>query len=254
MKFAAHEQKRHRLPCWRPPSGWRFRWRPCAAPGPAKRPRRPPATRSERLGGARPRPPTSTAVTVTGFRGSLEKALEMKRSEDRRGRCDRRRGHRQLPGPEPGRIAAAHPGRVDRPRRRRRPQHLGARPGPPVHPRAHQRHGGADHHRRHRQFRRRQPRPRLRLQRVRLGAVQQHRWCARPPRPTSRKARSAPPSTCRPRVRSTTTVSPSSPAAQLGYNDLAGDLRPARRDADQQHLGRRQVRRAVVGGLHRAPT
>ena len=46
--------------------------------------------------------------------------------------------------------------------------------GSRLHPRAPQRPRGAGHHRRHRQLGRRQPRPRLRLQHLRLRAVQPH--------------------------------------------------------------------------------
>ena len=68
---------------------------------------------------------------------------------------------------------AARPRRVHHARRGRRPQHLGARPRLAVHARAHQRHGSDEHHRRHRQLGRHQPQPAVRLQRVRIGAVQQ---------------------------------------------------------------------------------
>ena len=61
-------------------------------------------------------------VVVTGFRASLNKALEAKQDTGRLDRHDRRRRHRRFSGPEPRRIAAARSRRVDRARRRRRPQ------------------------------------------------------------------------------------------------------------------------------------
>ena len=59
-------------------------------------------------------------VVVTGFRAPASSAIDTKRNRRHR-RCDQGRGHRQVPGPQPGRIAAAHSRRGDRPRRRRRP-------------------------------------------------------------------------------------------------------------------------------------
>ena len=41
-------------------------------------------------------------------------------------------------------------------------------------------------------------------------------------------------------------------ALKGAYNDLAGEVDPRATLPDQQHLRRRQVRRAVLGGLHRA--
>ena len=144
------------------------------------------------------------AIVVTGFRNSLtRRASAPSARTPASSTSSSRRGHRQVPRHQPRRIAAAHSRRGDRPRRRRGPQHHRARPRRRLHPRPHQRHRGAGHHRRHRQLGRQQPQPRLRLQRLRLGAVQPASPCARARRPTSTKARSARPSTCRPRGRST---------------------------------------------------
>jgi iron complex outermembrane receptor protein len=72
-----------------------------------------------------------------------------------------------------------------------------------------------------------EPRPRLRLQRLRLRAVQPAWTFARRPRPTSRKARWAPRSTCTPAARSPTERLHRSPmSAQAGYNDLSEATNP----------------------------
>jgi hypothetical protein len=115
------------------------------------------------------------AVVVTGFRASLAERDQHQAQLERRRRRHQGRGHRPVPRPEPGGIAAAHPRRLDLAHQRRRPPDHRARPGLGIHPRPHQRHGGDLHHRRHRQQRRHQSRPRLRLQRLRLGPLQQHR-------------------------------------------------------------------------------
>ncbi len=133
---------------------------------------------------------------------------------DRLHRRDRRRGHRRLSRPEHRRIHPARAGRVDRPRRRRRAAGQRARPRSAVHARAHQRHGSDERERRHRRRRRHQSRPLVRLQHVRVRAVQLQSRSASPRRPTSRKDRSARLSICARRARSTTTVSPSSPACR----------------------------------------
>ena len=147
-------------------------------------------------------------IVVTGFRGSLEQALQQEGRLGRPGH-DPGRGHRQVPRPQPLRIDPAHPGRGPAARRRRGPRNLGARPGPAVHPRADQRHGGADHDGHLRRQRRRQPWPGVRLQRLRLGPLQLDHGDARPRRPRRKRARWGPRSTCRPRGRSTTRASPS---------------------------------------------
>jgi hypothetical protein len=63
----------------------------------------------------------------------------VKRESVSRGRRDRRRGHRQVPRPEPCRIAPAHSRRLDPARRRRRPRDHRSRSGRTVHPRPRQR-------------------------------------------------------------------------------------------------------------------
>ena len=113
-------------------------------------------------------------VVVTGFRAQPRGGARHQARRHRRGRCHRRRGHRQLSRPEPRRIHPAHSRRLDRARRRRGPPDHRARPRPAVHARAPQRHGGDDRQRRHGRGRRHQPRPRLRLQHLRLRAVQRH--------------------------------------------------------------------------------
>ena len=50
-------------------------------------------------------------VTVTGLPRQPRKGAGHQARRERRGRCHRRRGHRQVPRPQPGRIAAAHPRR-----------------------------------------------------------------------------------------------------------------------------------------------
>jgi hypothetical protein len=55
-------------------------------------------------------------VVVTGIRGSLKASMNMKREAT--GVVDQRRRHRQIPGYQSRRIAAANHGRVDRSRQR----------------------------------------------------------------------------------------------------------------------------------------
>ena len=68
--------------------------------------------------------------------------------------------------------------------------------------------------------------------------------CARARRPRSTKARSAPPSTCRPRARSTMSGFTAGDRGQMGYNDLSEECDPRGAFLLSQHLRRRQVRRA----------
>ena len=117
-------------------------------------------------GPSRPRPRSRRGR----WRGSGDRRHRLPRLADRRARRQapgqrhrrrhRRRGHRRLPRPEPRRIAAAHPGRRDRPRRGRGPHDHRARPRPRLHPRPPQPARGAGDDRRHRQLGRRQPQPR----------------------------------------------------------------------------------------------
>ena len=174
----------------------RRRLRPRRAARPRRRPPRRPRTQVEE-------------IVVTGFRGSLEQALQLKKTSRGLRRHHPGRGHRQVPRPQPLRIDPAHPGRGPAARRRRGPRDLGAGPGPAVHPRADQRHGGAVHHRHLRRQRRRQPRPGVRLQRLRLGPLQlDHRQEDRGGRDRGRLAgRDGRPAA--PRGPSTTRASPS---------------------------------------------
>ena len=106
-------------------------------------------------------------VVVTGFRGSLNTALAEKRSETAAIDVIAAEDIGKFPDSNLAESMQRIPGvdAVAR-RRRRRPQHLGARPRPRLHQGAHQRHGrrGADRLQRH--LRRRQQRPQLRLQRL----------------------------------------------------------------------------------------
>ena len=61
------------------------------------------------------------------------------------GRCHRRGRHRQIPRPEPRRIAPAHPRHLDPARRRRRPRDHRARPRRAIHPRPRQWSGNRRH-------------------------------------------------------------------------------------------------------------
>ncbi|MGH1559167.1 TonB-dependent receptor plug domain-containing protein [Caulobacter segnis] len=117
---------------------------------------------------------TVEAVVVTGFRNSLAQALNVKRSsaaavdaiyaEDMAKFPDLNLSEsiQRIPGVAISRDAGE--GR----------QISVSGPGRPVHPRAHQRHGGPDHLGRHRRFGRHQPQPLVRLQRLRLGPLQPH--------------------------------------------------------------------------------
>ncbi len=173
----------------------RFAWRRipgCAHPGRGGEPRpwrRPAAlaAKSRNRGHRLPRQPAAGAgtssATVVGRR-----------------RRDPGRGHRQVPRPEPVGIDPAHPRRRPGPRRAAKAASISVRGlGPQLHPRAHQRHGSADH-------RRAAPTPTggtnrgraLRLQRLRLGPVQRHHRAQDGRRPPRKKARWARPSTCAP--------------------------------------------------------
>ena len=70
--------------------------------------------------------------TETVDRHRLPRLARERAQREARGQRHRRRdqgrGHRQVPRHQPGRGAAAHPGRRDRPRRGRGPQHHRARP------------------------------------------------------------------------------------------------------------------------------
>ncbi len=190
-------------------------------------------------------------VVVTGFRASLECRADRQARVGRRDRFDPLGRHRQVPGLEPRRVHAARPRRVHHARRGRRPQHLGARPRLSVHARAHQRHGSDEHHRRHGQLGRHQPQPAVRLQRVRIGAVQQ------PHRAQDRVGR------CRRRFAGRNRRPADRASVRLqGIHHGRGPQGRLQRPAGgrgatchfprQQHFRRRPLRCAVLGGIRRA--
>ena len=77
---------------------------------------------------------TLEEVVVTGLRGSLDKLDGHQARRARRGRRDQRRGHRQVPRHQSGRVVAANHRHLDRaPQRRRRAGHR-ARLRPAVQP------------------------------------------------------------------------------------------------------------------------
>ena len=112
--------------------------------------------------------------SCSGFRRSLEASLDIKR--DAVGSVDAivAEDIAKFPGPESRRVHPAHSRRLHRARCRRGPPGDGARPRPAVHARARERHGGDERERRHGRGRRHQSRPLVRLQHLRLGAVQRH--------------------------------------------------------------------------------
>ncbi len=131
----------------------------------------------------------SSEIVVTGFRSSLAKALDIKRTETVRPIRSWRRTSASSPISTCPNRSSASPawalsrdggeGALD----------LGPRARPAVHPRAHRRDGSDRHCRRVGSFGRHQSRSRLRFQRLRLGPVQ---WHHRPQdRPGQRRGRLA---------------------------------------------------------------
>ncbi len=148
-------------------------------------------------------------------------------------RCDRRRGHRQVPDQNLAESLQRIPGISIQRDARRRPRDHRARPRRAVHPRARERHGDGRHLAPDGASG--QSRPRLRLQRLRLRAVQLASSCTRPRRPRSTRARSARWWISTPAIRwRRKTASPSSARRRPAYNDL------------QRQLGARARRPAVV--------
>ena len=78
--------------------------------------------------------------------------------------------------------------------------------------------------------------------------------CARARRPTSTRARSAPPSTSHRAPVRFPTASMVALRPRARYNDLAEKFDPRASVPHLQHLRRRPLRRAVLGRLHRAPS
>ena len=126
-----------------------------------------------------------------------------------------------------------------------------ARPRPAVHPRPRQRHGEAEHHRRHRRRGGANREPRVRFQRLRVRAVQlDHRPQDRRA-PRSTRARSAPPSTSTPAARST--ISDGfifAGSGQVGYNDLSRQSDPRVAGLISWRNRRRHVRRCSLSAAY----
>jgi hypothetical protein len=151
-----------------------------------------------RAGPARLHPPPAdegSTVIITGIRASLESALTTKREDAGIVDVIKAEDIAKFPDTNLAESLQRIPGVViDRDAGEGR--NITVRGLGGLHARAHQRHRGAGHHRRHRQLRRQQPQPRFRLQRLRGRTVQQHHGAQERHRPTSTKARSAPRSTC----------------------------------------------------------
>ena len=213
-----------------------------AADKPADPPAAPQQTTPTTAPGNNPQAQEPTAdIVVTGFRQSLERRAQREARLGVGGRCDRRRGHRQVPRPEPRRIAPAHPRHLDPARRRRRPRDHRPRPRRAIHPRPRQRAGDG----RHLDRRRRRPTATARSTSTSSPPSCSTRSSStRPPRPRSTRARSARSSISTPATRwaarSGFTVVGS---AQASYNDLAKNARPAPRRAAVVEVARRHVRR-----------
>ncbi len=78
------------------------------------------AAQAQTAAPAAPAPPGQTDRRHRLSRLHRERAEQQARGQRHR-RCHHGRGHRQVPRHQPGRVAAAHPGRRHRPRRRRGP-------------------------------------------------------------------------------------------------------------------------------------
>ena len=150
----------------------------------------------------RVRKPAVEEVIVTGIRGSLTSSMELEARLAGCRRRHRRRGHRQVPGHESRRIAAAHQRRVDRSLRdRRRLESHGARRRPGLQPGVAERPADA------RRPASRTPTPRTiapSISPISLRKPSPRSRCTRPAAPARRPAASARRSTSRPRGRSTT--------------------------------------------------